>query len=85
MVSGTEFLAQLEAATTRVVGRIVASCVVQSQLKRNHLSAEVCSPSDCKKVVDCTLEAIGLFATRDETRKLQLELEELYRKSFPSS
>ena len=85
MVSGTEFLAQLEAETTKIVGRIVASCVIQSQLKRNHFAAETCSPADCKKVVDCTVEAIGLFATKYETRKLQLELEELYRTSFPSS
>jgi hypothetical protein len=85
MVSGTEFLTQLQAATTKVVGRVVADCVVQSQLKRNHMAAETCSPTDCKKLVDCTVEAIGLFATKDETRRLQLELETLHHSSFPSS
>jgi hypothetical protein len=83
-VSGAEFVAQLQAATTQFVGPVVASCVVQSQLKRNCTTAETCSPSDCKKLMDCTIEAIGLFATRDETRRLQLELETLYRSGFPS-
>ena len=82
MVSGTEFVAQLQAATTKVVGRVVAACVIQSQLKRNCLTAETCSAADRKKLVDCTVEAIGLFATKEETRRLQLELEALYRSDF---
>ena len=85
MVSGAEFVAQLQGETTKVVGRIVAACVVQSQLKRNCMAAETCSTADCKKLVDCTVEAIGLFATKDETKRLQLELEALYHSSFPSS
>jgi hypothetical protein len=85
MVSGTQFVAQLQAATTKVVGRVVAACVIQSQLKRNCLTAETCSAADCKKLVDCTVEAIGLFATKDEKRRLQLELEALYHSGFPSS
>jgi hypothetical protein len=85
MVSGTEFVARLEAVTTKFVGRVVAACLVQSQLKRNCMAAESCSPADCKKLVDCTVEAIGLFATKDETRRLQLELEALYLSSFPSA
>ena len=84
MVSGTEFVAQLQAASTKVVGRVVAACLVQSQLKRNCLAADTCSPADCKKLVDCTVEAVGLFATKDETRRLRLELEALYHSSFPS-
>jgi hypothetical protein len=85
MVSGIEFVAQLEALTTKFVGRIVAASVVQSQLRRNCMAAETCSPADCKKLVDCTVEAIGLFATKDETKRLQLELEALYRSRFPST
>jgi hypothetical protein len=85
MVSSTEFIAQLQAVTTKFVGRVVAACVVQSQLKRNCKVAETCSSADCMKLVNCTVEAIGLFATKDETRRLQLELEALYRSSFPSS
>ena len=85
MVSGIEFIAQLEAVTTKFVGRVVAACLVQSQLKRIFKTAESCSPADCKKLVDCTVEAIGLFATKDETRRLQLELEALYLSSFPSA
>ena len=84
-VSGTEFVAQLRAATTKVVGPAVAVCVLQSQLKRNCLTSETCSPADCKKLVECTVEAIGLFATKDETRRLQLELEALYHSGFSSS
>jgi hypothetical protein len=85
MVSGTEFVAQLQSVATRFVGQIVASCVVQSQLKRNCMAAETCSAIDCKKLVHCTVEAIGLFATKEETARLQRELEALYRSSFPSS
>jgi hypothetical protein len=84
MVSGTEFTAQLQAVTSQFVGRVVAACVVQSQLKRNCKTAENCSPADCKKLVDCTVEAIALFATKNETKKLQLELEALYNSCFPS-
>jgi len=84
-LSGAEFVAQLQAATTGVVGPVVAACVVQSQLKRNSMTAETCSPADCKRLLDCTVEAIGLFATKDETRRLQLELEELYQSGFSSS
>ena len=85
MVSGTQFVVRLQAATSKVVGRVVAACLVQSQLKRNLMAAQTCSPADCRKLVDCTVEAIGLFATKDETRSLQLELEALYRSNFPSS
>jgi len=84
MVSGTEFVAQMQSVTTRFVGRVVASCVIQSQLKRNCVAAETCSVSDCKKLVDCTVEAIGLFTTKDETKKLKRELEALYRSNFPA-
>jgi len=83
MVSGTKFVVQLQAATTKVVGRIVAAALVQSQLKRNCLTARACSPADCKKLVDSTVEAVGLFATKGETKRLLLELEALYRSSFP--
>ena len=85
MVSSTKFVARLQAVTTKVVGRVVAACLVQSQLKRNLMAAQTCSAGDCKKLVDCTVEAIGLFATKEETRRLQLELEALYHSSFPSS
>jgi hypothetical protein len=84
-VSGAEFVEQLQAAITKVVGPIVAACVVQSQLERNFLTAETCSQADCKKLVDCTVEAIGLFATKEETTRLQFELEVLYHSGFPSS
>jgi hypothetical protein len=82
MATSIEFVAQLRAVTTKYVGRVVATSVVHSQLKRNCTTEEACSPADCKKLVACTVEAIGLFATKDETARLQLELETLYRSSF---
>ncbi|MDR3764289.1 MAG: hypothetical protein P4M01_09365 [Acidobacteriota bacterium] len=73
---------QLEAATVKAVGRIVASSIVQNHLKKLNKSKDAMTPDDCRKLAQNTVSSAALFLTNEEGERFRITMRHLLEENY---
>ncbi len=82
MGKGNDFVAQLEVAIGKFVGKIVCKSIVKNQLSKLNKDTAALAATDCKTLIQNIQRAVALFVTKEEAATLQSEMDRLFATYF---
>ena len=85
MAYGSDFVAQLEAASVKAVGRIVAGSILQNHLRKFNKSKDELTPEDCRSLAQNTSSSIALFVSNEEGERFRYALRRLLEQNYLAS
>ncbi len=85
MAYGSDFVAQIEAATVKAVGRIVASSILQNHLKKFNKSKDALTPDDCRSLARNIVSSVTLFLTNEEGERFRVAMRRLLEENYLAS
>jgi len=75
----SEFLNKVETALNLRIGNIIAGSVLKNNLLKLKKDPSSLTAEDCKVLVEHIVKAVSLFVTKDESRSIKVELEDLLK------
>lgn len=77
MVTGPDFVAQLEMIMGRFLGQTVCQSIMGKQLSRLNKDKADLTAGECRILSRNILAAVSLFVTKEEAGRLHAEMDEL--------